>query len=147
MNIHTVNSGQQCCGTRGAVGGSVPCSRVSPQSWYWRRPLSRHRTPNNCSPGAAALLPQLRVCVSKQYKHNRFRMGSQVCCLTSRFNGFLLSSKLSLNKLESAGQEAFLFCPYNLQIQAGIFIYLLFTGCFISSKLPQDLQHHGRFQK
>ncbi len=24
-----------CCGTRGAVGGSVPCSRVSPQSWYW----------------------------------------------------------------------------------------------------------------
>ncbi len=24
-----------CCGARGAVGGSVPCSRVSPQSWYW----------------------------------------------------------------------------------------------------------------
>ncbi len=23
-----------CCGTRGAVGGSVPCSRA-PQSWYW----------------------------------------------------------------------------------------------------------------
>ncbi len=23
----------QHCGTRGAVGGSVPCSRVSPQSW------------------------------------------------------------------------------------------------------------------
>ncbi len=30
---HTVNS--QCCGARGAVGGSMPCSRVSPQSWYW----------------------------------------------------------------------------------------------------------------
>ncbi len=28
--------GSQCCGTQGAVGGSVPCSRVSPQSWYWR---------------------------------------------------------------------------------------------------------------
>ncbi len=27
--------GSQCCGTRGAVGGSVPSSRVSPQSWYW----------------------------------------------------------------------------------------------------------------
>ncbi len=27
--------GCQCCGTRGAVGVSVPCSRVSPQSWYW----------------------------------------------------------------------------------------------------------------
>ncbi len=24
-----------CCGARGAVGGSVPCSRVSLQSWYW----------------------------------------------------------------------------------------------------------------
>ncbi len=24
-----------CCGARGAVGGSLPCSRVSPQSWYW----------------------------------------------------------------------------------------------------------------
>ncbi len=24
-----------CCGARGAVGDSVPCSRVSPQSWYW----------------------------------------------------------------------------------------------------------------
>ncbi len=23
-----------CCGARGAVGGSVPCSRA-PQSWYW----------------------------------------------------------------------------------------------------------------
>ncbi len=26
-----------CYSARGAVGGSVPCSRVSPQSWYWRR--------------------------------------------------------------------------------------------------------------
>ncbi len=28
--------GSKCCGVRGAVGGSVSCSRVSPQSWYWR---------------------------------------------------------------------------------------------------------------
>ncbi len=28
--------GSQSCGARGAVGGLVPCSRVSPQSWYWR---------------------------------------------------------------------------------------------------------------
>ncbi len=33
---HTRSSGQPCCGARGAVGGSVPCSRVSPRSWYWR---------------------------------------------------------------------------------------------------------------
>ncbi len=25
-----------CGGARGEVGGSVPCSKVSPQSWYWR---------------------------------------------------------------------------------------------------------------
>ncbi len=37
-NTHTPSAvGNQCCGARGAVGGSVPCSRVSPQSWYWRR--------------------------------------------------------------------------------------------------------------
>ncbi len=29
------------CGTRGAVGGSVPCSRA-PQSWYWGRALYIH---------------------------------------------------------------------------------------------------------
>ncbi len=27
--------GSQCCSAWGAFGGSVPCSRVSPQSWYW----------------------------------------------------------------------------------------------------------------
>ncbi len=43
-SVHTHSSehtpgavGSQCCGARGAVGGSVPCSRDSPQSWYWRR--------------------------------------------------------------------------------------------------------------
>ncbi len=36
---------------RGAVGGSVPCSRVSPQSWYWRwreRSLFTPPTDNSC---------------------------------------------------------------------------------------------------
>ncbi len=33
-NAHTPGAvGSQHCGTWGAVGGSVPCSRVSPQSW------------------------------------------------------------------------------------------------------------------
>ncbi len=31
---HTRSRGQPCYGARGAVGGSVPCSRT-PQSWYW----------------------------------------------------------------------------------------------------------------
>ncbi len=39
VNTHIVNThravGSQCCDARGAVGGSVPGSRV-PQSWYWR---------------------------------------------------------------------------------------------------------------
>ncbi len=35
---HTRSSGQPCYSARGAVGGSVPCSKT-PQSWYWRRIL------------------------------------------------------------------------------------------------------------
>ncbi len=37
---HTRSSGQPCYSARGAVGGSVPCSRT-PQSWYWRRILQQ----------------------------------------------------------------------------------------------------------
>ncbi len=32
-HTHTHTWSSQRCGARGAVGGSVPCSRVSPQSW------------------------------------------------------------------------------------------------------------------
>ncbi len=33
-SAHTLGAvDSQYCGARGAVGGSVPCSRVSPQSW------------------------------------------------------------------------------------------------------------------
>ncbi len=36
-SAHTLEAvGSQRCGARGAVGGSVPCSRVSPQSWRSR---------------------------------------------------------------------------------------------------------------
>ncbi len=41
-----------CCSARGAVGGSVPCSRA-PQSWYWRRREHCTFTPptyNSCRP-------------------------------------------------------------------------------------------------
>ncbi len=40
---HTRSSGQPCYGARGAVGGSVPCSRT-PQSWYWRRILPHQQS-------------------------------------------------------------------------------------------------------
>ncbi len=35
-HTHTHTLWTQCCGARGSVGGSVACSTVSPQSWYWR---------------------------------------------------------------------------------------------------------------
>ncbi len=58
--IHTRSSGQPCCGARGAVGGSVPCSRVSPQSWYWgwrERWLFTPPTDNPCQTWEANLQP------------------------------------------------------------------------------------------
>ncbi len=36
VNTHLEQWAAPYFGARGAVGGSVPCSRVSPQSWYWR---------------------------------------------------------------------------------------------------------------
>ncbi len=51
-SAHTPGAGvSQCCSARGAVGGSVPCSRVSPQSWYWRwreRSVFPPSTDNSC---------------------------------------------------------------------------------------------------
>ncbi len=55
-HTHTVNTylGRHlCCGSQGAVGGSVPCSRVSPQSWYWgwrERLTFTPPTYNSCRP-------------------------------------------------------------------------------------------------
>ncbi len=57
---HTRSSGQPCCGARGAVGGSVPCSRVSPQSWYWRwreHLLFTPPTDNSCRTWESNLQP------------------------------------------------------------------------------------------
>ncbi len=48
-HTHTVGS-HLCCGARGAVGGTVPCSRA-PQSWYWgwrERWLFTSPTYNSC---------------------------------------------------------------------------------------------------
>ncbi len=33
-HTHGAVGSELCCGARGAVGGSMPCSRA-PQSWYW----------------------------------------------------------------------------------------------------------------
>ncbi len=54
--------GSQCCGTRGAVGGTVPCSRVSPLSWYWRwRECSLFTPPtdNSCRARDSNLQPRV----------------------------------------------------------------------------------------
>ncbi len=67
--VHTLSSehtpgavGRHCCGTRGAVGGSVPCSRVSPQSWYRRwRERSSFTPPTDNSCQTRDLNPQPQV--------------------------------------------------------------------------------------
>ncbi len=50
-HTHTVNTHR----ARGAVGGSVPCSRVSPQSWYWE--LFILYTDNSCQTWDSNLQP------------------------------------------------------------------------------------------
>ncbi len=50
-HTHGAVGSHLCCGARGAVGGSVPCSRVSAQSWYWgwrERWLFTAPTYNSC---------------------------------------------------------------------------------------------------
>ncbi len=54
--------GCQCCGTRGAVGGSVPCSRVSPQSWYWEWRECWPFTPPPPPPPTIPAGPETRTC-------------------------------------------------------------------------------------
>ncbi len=46
-----------CCGARGAVGGSVSCSRT-PQSWYWRR---RESTVHSLPPPTIPAGPRLEL--------------------------------------------------------------------------------------
>ncbi len=51
-HTHTVNTHPGLCGARGAVGGSVSCSRA-PQSWYWgwrERCTFTPPTYNSCQP-------------------------------------------------------------------------------------------------
>ncbi len=54
---HTRSSGQPCYSARGAVGGSVPCSRT-PQSWYWRRREHWLFTPPTNNPCRITTNPQ-----------------------------------------------------------------------------------------
>ncbi len=74
---HTRSSGQPCCGARGAVGGSVPCSRVSPQSWYWRwreHLLFTPPTDNSCRTWESNLQPL-------GYKSNSLTIRPRLPCL------------------------------------------------------------------
>ncbi len=99
---HTWSSGQPYCGARGAVGGSVPCSRVSPQSWYWRwrehllftpptdnpcRTWESNRQPLGYKSNSLTIRPRLprrfTLCYMKtMWKNNRLNsetIGSNVC--------------------------------------------------------------------
>ncbi len=60
VNTHPEQWAANVAGARGAVGGSVPCSRVSPQSWYygWReRWLFTPPTDNPCQTWDSNLQP------------------------------------------------------------------------------------------
>ncbi len=87
---HTWSSGQPYCGARGAVGGSVPCSRVSPQSWYWRwrehllftpptdnpcRTWESNRQPLGYKSNSLTIRPRLPGCTAAR----RWHVGK--CCL------------------------------------------------------------------
>ncbi len=81
---HTWSSGQPYCGARGAVGGSVPCSRVSPQSWYWRwrehllftpptdnpcRTWESNRQPLGYKSNSLTIRPRLPLTIIPSYHH------------------------------------------------------------------------------
>ncbi len=101
---HTWSSGQPYCGARGAVGGSVPCSRVSPQSWYWRwrehllftpptdnpcRTWESNRQPLGYKSNSLTIRPRLPLFFFFLIKHS-----SWICPVN--FTHFLVSSRLKI---------------------------------------------------
>ncbi len=90
---HTWSSGQPYCGARGAVGGSVPCSRVSPQSWYWRWREHLLFTPPTYNP-------------CRTWESNRQPLGYKSNSLTIR-------PRLHLHCIYTASlDDQFRFCDY-----------------------------------
>ncbi len=96
---HTRSSGQPCYSARGAVGGSVPCSRT-PQSWYWRRILP---------PPTIPARPEIRTHNLPLTSPTRYPLGHD-CPLNDGF----VSCSYSL--LKAAGLEwcGLLWCFYQL---------------------------------
>ncbi len=77
-NVHTHTHGavgsNLCCGTRGAVGGSVPCSRA-PQSWYWRwRVCCTLSTPPTITPLFICLLKIAIAQIAHTHMKLRFKI-------------------------------------------------------------------------
>ncbi len=77
-----------CCGARGAVGGSVPCSRA-PQSWYWGW---RERAGHSLPPPTIPAGPETRNSQPLDYESNsltiRPRLPLYVCMCTSLLGGY-----------------------------------------------------------
>ncbi len=96
---HTRSSGQPYCGARGAVGGSVPCSRVSPQSWYWRwreHLLFTPPTDNPCRTWESNLQPL-------GYKSNSLTIRPRLPPERDTFPNFRLIFQISKINSEAAG--------------------------------------------
>ncbi len=62
--------GSQCCGTRGAVGGSVPCSRVSPQLYPIKSLLLSHHH-STCAL-VSEILESVLQTVQKQFTYRQY---------------------------------------------------------------------------
>ncbi len=86
---HTRSSGQPCYSARGAVGGSVPCSRT-PQSWYWRRILPPPTIPAG---------PEIRIHNLPLTSPTRYPLGHD-CPLKSCFLELIWSCTLCSETLQ-----------------------------------------------
>ncbi len=86
----------QCCGAQGAVGGSVPCSRVSPESWYRGKRERCAFTPTNHNPCqnvyiCTMYLNEIRL----DYEHVQSQIKAFVATNPNKLNVLILNSIIS----------------------------------------------------
>ncbi len=132
--------GSQCCGTRGVVWGSVPCSRVSPQLWCWRwreRWLFTPPTDNSCQTWDSNPQPSVYKSDSLSIRPRFFHCRAGANISTSLWTDAFLSAVFSpLSFLFSHWQKSVLHIfTYSSQCLSLIRADSLWV--FVNSILPQ----------
>ncbi len=90
---HTAGAvGSHCSSARGAIGGSVPCTRA-PQSWYWRwreccsftiptfnpcRTWDSNPQPLDCKSDSLTIRPRLPLIIKRKIRQRRPRTLQQL---------------------------------------------------------------------